>query len=59
MVGSSIFVRLQGHLVCLMGMLKSLSGMFMPSQVILFLMALRGRMMSVSGKIVKFSGFSL
>ena len=37
-------------------MLKSLSGVFMPRQVILFSMMLRGGTMSVGGKVVKFRG---
>ena len=38
-----------------MGKLKGLSGVFMPRQVILFSMVLRGDTMSVCRKIVKFS----
>jgi hypothetical protein len=38
-----------------MGMLKGLSGVFMPRQVILFSMPLRGGTMSMCGQIVQFS----
>jgi len=48
-------MRLQRHLVRLMGMLKSLPGDLMARQVILLSMALRGGTMSVCGKVVKFS----
>lgn len=37
-------------------MLKGLSGVFVPRQVILFSMLLRRGAMSVGGKIVEFSG---
>ena len=56
---SHVFVRLQRHLVRLMGMLQGLSGMFVPGQVILFSMLLRGGAMSVCGKIVEFSSSSM
>jgi hypothetical protein len=59
MLGSRSFMRLQRHLVRLMGMLKGLSGVFMPRQVILFSVVLRGCAMSVCGKIVKFSSFPM
>jgi hypothetical protein len=59
MLGSRFFMRLQRHLVRLMGMLKGLSGVFMPRQVILFSMALRGGTMSVCGKVVEFSSFPM
>jgi hypothetical protein len=49
-------MRLQRHLVRLTGMLKGLSGEFMPRQVILLPISLRGGTMSVRGKVVKFSG---
>jgi hypothetical protein len=55
MLGSRFFMRLQRHLVRLMGMLKGLSGLFMPRQVILFSKVLGGGTMSVCGKTVKFS----
>jgi hypothetical protein len=42
-----------------MGILKGLPGVFMPRQVILFSMALRGGTMSVCGKVVKFSSFPM
>ena len=42
-----------------MGMLKSLPGVFMPRQVILFFVVLRGGTMSMCGKIVEFSSFSM
>lgn len=59
MLGSRFFLRLQRHLVRLMGMLKGLSGLFMPRQVILFSIVLCGGTMSVCGKIVKFSSFPM
>jgi hypothetical protein len=59
MLGSTFFMRLHGHLMRLMGVLKGLSGVFMPRQVILFFMALRGGTMSVCSKIVKFSSFPM
>ena len=40
-------------------MLKGLSGLFMPRQVILFSIVLCGGTMSVCGKIVKFSSFPM
>jgi hypothetical protein len=40
-----------------MGMLKRLSGVFVPRQVILFSKVLRGGTMSVGGKIVEFCSF--
>jgi hypothetical protein len=52
-------MRLQRHLVRLMGMLKGLSGQIMSGQVILFSKVLRGSTMSVCGKIVKFSSFPM
>ena len=55
MLGSRFFMRLQRHLVRLMGMLKSLSGVFVSRQVILFIVVLSGGPMSVRGKFVKFS----
>ena len=42
-----------------MGMFKGLSGVLMPSEVILFSMLLRGGAMSVCGKIVEFSSSSM
>ena len=38
-----------------MGMLKGLSGEFLPRQVVLLSVVLRGGTMSVCGKVVKFS----
>ena len=49
-------MRLDRHLVRPMRILKSLPGEFMPRQVILFSMLLRGGTMSVGGAFVKFSG---
>jgi hypothetical protein len=49
-------MRLKWHLVRLLGVLESLPGEFMPRQVILFSMALRGGTVSVGGKVVKFGG---
>jgi hypothetical protein len=40
-------------------MFKSLSGLFMARQMILFSIVLRGDTMSVCGKIVKFSSFPM
>jgi hypothetical protein len=45
--------------VRLLGILKGLSGQFMPRQVILFSMMLGGGTMSVCGEIVKFSSFPM
>jgi len=59
MLGSRFFPRLQRHLVRLMGMLKGLSGLFMPRKVILFSIVLCGSTISVCGKVVKFSSFPM
>jgi hypothetical protein len=59
MLGSTFFMRLHGHLMRLMGVLKGLSRMFMPRQVILFFVVLRGGTMSVCGKIMKFRSFPM
>jgi hypothetical protein len=48
-------MRLQWHLVRLMGMLQSLPGEFMPREVNFLPVMLRGGAMSVRGKVVKFS----
>ena len=42
-----------------MGILKGLSGVLMPRQMILFFMALRCGTMSMCRKIVKFSSFPM
>jgi hypothetical protein len=42
-----------------MGILKGLSGAFMPRQVILFANLLRGGTMGVCGKIMEFSSFPM
>jgi len=59
MLGRTFFMRLHGHLMRLMGVLKGPSRVFMPRQVILFFVVLGGGTMSVCGKIMKFRGFPM
>jgi len=56
-LGTRSSMRLQRHLVRLMGMLQGLSRLLMPGQVILLTMPLSGRTMSMRRQIVEFSSF--